>query len=65
MEKSKLNPMWYSWKTYVSMVQGIGRSIRHKDDYATTYIVDGSFNRFIDLNNSFFSQNIKDRLEFV
>lgn len=65
MEKSKLNPMWYSWKTYVSMVQGIGRSIRHRDDYAVTYIVDGSFNRFLDLNSNFFSQNITQRLQIV
>ena len=65
MEKSKLNPLWYNWKTYVTMIQGIGRSIRHQDDYAVTYIVDGSFNKFIDLNQSFFSQNIKDRLQFV
>ena len=65
MEKSKLNPVWYNWKTYVTMIQGIGRSIRHRDDYAVTYIVDGSFNKFIDLNDSFFSKNIKDRLQFV
>jgi Rad3-related DNA helicase len=65
MEKSKLNPLWYNWKTYVTLIQGIGRSIRHHDDYATTYIVDGSFNKFIDLNQSFFSQNIKDRLQIV
>lgn len=64
-EKSKLNPMWYNWKTYVSMVQGIGRSIRHRDDHAVTYIVDGSFNKFINMNENFFSQNIKDRLQII
>ena len=65
MEKSKLNPMWYSWKTYVSMIQGIGRSIRHYNDYAITYIVDGSFNRFFDLNEAFFSSQIKNRINII
>lgn len=33
---------WYTWKTVLRLVQAYGRSVRGKDDYATTYILDSS-----------------------
>jgi Rad3-related DNA helicase len=32
------------------LVQGYGRSIRSKDDWATTYILDGAFGYFLSKN---------------
>lgn len=34
---------WYLWETCINFVQGIGRSIRSKDDYCETYILDKGF----------------------
>lgn len=43
--KAKLNlmPFWYTWKTLNSIIQGVGRSVRNKNDWAITYIIDGCF----------------------
>jgi len=37
------DPKWYTWNTVLRLVQAYGRSVRSKDDYATTYILDSSF----------------------
>lgn len=33
---------WYTWNTVLRLVQAYGRSVRSKDDYATTYVLDSS-----------------------
>jgi ATP-dependent DNA helicase DinG len=38
---------WYNWQTALRLVQSCGRSIRSKDDWAKTYILDSAFSRFI------------------
>lgn len=43
-EIKKINPKWYTWNTIVRLIQAYGRSIRSKDDHATTYILDSSVN---------------------
>lgn len=47
--KARLNESqkWYSWKTWTDVVQGYGRSVRNKDDWAVTYILDSSFNQLL------------------
>ena len=40
-KKMKKDYKWYVWKTTINILQGVGRSIRNKDDYAVTYLVDG------------------------
>ncbi|MDQ3808352.1 MAG: hypothetical protein M3298_09325, partial [Thermoproteota archaeon] len=40
--KKERDPMWYTWNTVLRLVQAYGRSVRSSDDYATTYILDGS-----------------------
>lgn len=39
-EKLKYSPLWYSWKTSISVIQGSNRGIRNHDDWALTYILD-------------------------
>ena len=43
--KAKMNTMpgWYDWKTGITIMQGVGRSVRSKDDWAVTYILDACF----------------------
>jgi len=52
--KAKLakDQQWYNWKTGLTFVQACGRSIRSKDDYAVTYLLDSKFERFIREYNS-------------
>ena len=38
---------WYNWQTALRLVQACGRSIRSKDDWAKTYVLDSAFSRFI------------------
>ncbi len=38
---------WFSWLTALKMVQSYGRSIRSKDDWAYTYLLDAGFESFM------------------
>jgi Rad3-related DNA helicase len=42
-------PEWYNWKTLVDLLQAYGRSIRHDEDWAETFILDECFDQV--LNN--------------
>lgn len=61
-EKMKLFKDWYSYTTINSLIQGIGRSIRSKEDYAITYILDGCFSELYSRNFNLFPQYIKERI---
>jgi len=39
-EKRRRNEQWYKWQTALKLVQGYGRSVRSKDDWAATYVLD-------------------------
>ncbi len=39
--RMKLDPDWYAAATADALVQSCGRSVRHKDDYSVTFILDG------------------------
>ena len=41
-EMKRRDPNWYTWNTVLRLVQAYGRSVRSKDDYATTYVLDSS-----------------------
>ena len=45
---------WYAYQTAKALVQCVGRSIRSENDYATTYILDGSFGYFFEKNKDLF-----------
>ena len=42
-KKMKLMPDWYGWKTTTSIIQALGRGIRHKTDWCVTYLMDSCF----------------------
>jgi len=64
--KKKMNkyPEWYQWNAIINAIQGIGRSIRNNNDYAKTYLIDGSFNDLI-IGKSLFPDYILDRIHIV
>lgn len=49
IEKKRLmnGGKWYGWQTALKLVQACGRSIRSKEDWAKTYVLDSAFDRFI------------------
>jgi Rad3-related DNA helicase len=48
--KMERYPLWYSAQTITKILQGFGRSIRSKDDWADTYVLDSAVEPL--LNNS-------------
>ena len=52
--KKKLHPWWYPYATARILVQGLGRSIRNEEDYATSYILDEDWLYFFKRNQNLF-----------
>jgi Rad3-related DNA helicase len=38
---------WYDWRTCLTFLQACGRTVRHDQDHATTYLVDSDFEGFM------------------
>ncbi len=50
--KSERDQEWYNWQTALNLVQSYGRSIRSKDDWAITYILDSTISSFLSRNKA-------------
>ena len=62
--KMRAFPGWYDWKTGISIQQGAGRSIRSKDDWAVTYILDACFRSLIN-KEGFFPPSFEERIKTI
>ena len=51
-EKRKIYEQWYIWQTALRLVQAYGRSIRSKEDWAKTYVLDSAFLHFVRKNKN-------------
>jgi Rad3-related DNA helicase len=64
--KRVVDSEWYYWQTALKLIQAYGRSVRSKDDWARTYILDSAFGYFVKKNKailpSWFIQAIKGKL---
>ena len=58
--KFEKNRTWYNWATKIKIQQSIGRSIRHKDDFAVSYILDSNFLKIIPTLPNY----IKNRIQY-
>ena len=56
---------WYPLQTAKSVVQSVGRSVRSKDDFAVSYILDSDFDRFYNRNRSLFPEDFKKCISSV
>ena len=54
---------WYIWQTISSIIQMIGRGVRHEKDYCKTYILDSTFSRLFSMNKDMFPEHIRDAIE--
>jgi Rad3-related DNA helicase len=45
-QRMKRDERWYQWQTALKLVQSLGRSVRSKDDWAYSYILDRGFEGF-------------------
>jgi ATP-dependent DNA helicase DinG len=63
--KRNLDEDWYYWQTALKLVQASGRSIRSKEDWAKTYILDSAFGYFVNKNRDilpdWFMQAVRGR----
>jgi ATP-dependent DNA helicase DinG len=48
--KREVDEERYYWQTALKLVQAYGRSIRSKDDWAKTYVLNSAFEHFVNKN---------------
>lgn len=62
-ERMAIDQRWYSWCCALKIVQSLGRSVRSKNDWAYSYIIDQGFEGFISRNGSMIPRYIKDAFQ--
>ncbi|MDQ4074443.1 MAG: ATP-dependent DNA helicase, partial [Thermoproteota archaeon] len=50
--KRKVDEEWYYWQTALRLIQAYGRSVRSREDWAKTYVLDSAFGYFIKKNRN-------------
>jgi ATP-dependent DNA helicase DinG len=64
--KREVDAEWYYWQTALKLIQAYGRSVRSKEDWAKTYILDSAFGYFVKKNKdilpNWFIEAIKGKL---
>lgn len=63
--KMNYNPNWYDWKAIISILQGIGRSVRSENDWAVTYFLDGCLSDLLKRRRSSFPREIQRRIKLI
>jgi len=63
--KMNYQPDWYDWKTTISVLQGIGRSVRSEEDWAITYFLDGCLSDLLKRRRSSFPVEFQRRIKVV
>lgn len=61
--KLAINPIWYKQSAIIQILQGIGRSIRSEDDWATTYFLDAGLADLIHKNRKSFPIEFMQRIQ--
>ena len=63
--KKDINPKWYSDETAISILQGVGRGIRHENDWCVTFIFDGCFHYLAQSSWDMFPDEFKKRIQII
>lgn len=64
-QRQKTYKEWYNWKTVVDLVQALGRSVRSKNDYAESYILDSSLSLLLRYNGYLIPRYISDAIKEI
>jgi len=54
MAKKDRDSDWYSMQAVMSIIQAVGRGVRHEKDHCVTYVLDSDFKMLYDRNRNFF-----------
>ena len=63
--KMNYQPDWYDWKTVISVLQGVGRSVRSENDWAVTYFLDGCLTDLLRRRRSSFPTEFQRRIKVI
>lgn len=63
MRRLKTMPAWYLWKTLGDIIQQYGRSIRNKEDWAKTYILDSCFDTILYKGDKYIPEYFKEAMK--
>lgn len=63
--KTAISQQWYIYHTVLMFVQAYGRSVRHKDDRAITYVLDSDFDGFYNQAKHFIPKHVKEAIVWV
>lgn len=63
--KMELFPSWYKADASNTIIQGIGRGNRSKDDWCVTYIVDGCFGQLYAATKEQYPKELQDRIKVI
>lgn len=63
--KMELFPSWYKADASNTIIQGIGRGNRSKDDWCVTYIVDGCFGQLYTATKEQYPKELQNRIKII
>jgi Rad3-related DNA helicase len=63
--KMKISPEWYKWQTVIEVLQSIGRTVRHDEDWCVTYILDACLSDLIQSSRNSFPTEFYERLKVI
>lgn len=63
--KMELFPHWYKADASNTIIQGIGRGNRSKDDWCVTYIVDGCFGQLYTATKEQYPKELQNRIKII
>lgn len=64
-KKIELFPLWYNSTTSNTIIQGIGRGNRYKDDWCVTYILDACFLALYNNTRDQYPEELQKRIKIV
>jgi Rad3-related DNA helicase len=64
-QKMQLFPAWYNSTTSNTIIQGIGRGNRFKQDFCTTYILDACFLNLYNCTKSQYPKELQNRIQIA
>lgn len=58
--KKEKDEKWYYYQTTMKLLQGLGRSVRNENDFAITYVLDGSVQNLLKYNEKMVPMSFHD-----